>query len=353
MAAKNELEQLKAASKVLSVAKVEELNFEGFVINKDQRVCVNVMVVDDGGEIIRQIREFIDVPQTMRIYTDWSYYTKEKDAKIIVQFDGDFKSLKTSKIKIEVFTAGYMKSPRIKKAFLLKGVEKQQIFNLPIKPLRHEKIYTVRATLLDQGDEALMQAETLLTTRPPATVTEVKVNRINRGVYVNGEPFLPYGILVANLNEEQLKYYKECGFSSIQFIGHWNKLETNLKFLENCQKLGIKAQSFHVARPYTSDAAEAVKHYSAFSSFVGLVPNDETPNRIAYQRAARVKAASPMTLNLTNHNVNSYLAFSNRIDGFPGDVQTRVHLVAVIRTVFKRAYAATVDLADLCSLGQS
>ena len=134
--------------------------------------------------------------------------------------------------------------------------------------------------------------------KAPAEQTEVKINRINRGVYVNGEPFLPYGILVRNLNPTQLAYYKKCGFDYIEFISHWNQMQKNLKFLKDCEKLKIKAVAFHVARPYAASPSEAAKIYKSSPALVGIVPNDESGDLIVYERAINTQNGLSANLKL-------------------------------------------------------
>ena len=319
MTAKNEAEQFRTCSKTLQASKIQSLTFEGFVIKKDLRVCIATVITDDNGELKKQVREFIDVPRPIKIYAEYSFYTNEKDANIMVQFDSNINKYKDCKLKIEAFSAGYMQYPRSKNTVDLNPINENQIVCIPIKQLKAGKRFTVRAQVIDSQGAVVLSSEAYLIKQYPAK-TEVKINRINRGIYVNGKPFLPYGILVRSLTEKQLEYYKKCGFSYIQFISHWNKMENNLKFLENCKKLDINAVAFHVARPYAPDPSDAAKIYQSSPALIGIVPNDESADRIVYDRAIMTKAANPAILNCANHHFHSYRAFANRIDGFPGDV---------------------------------
>ena len=319
LTAKRESEQLKTCVKEFPTAKTQHLNFNGFVIKRDLRVCVNTVISNDQGDIIKQTRQFLDVPQPIRIYTDWSYYTIEKDAGIVVQFDADIKKVINAKLKIEAFVAGYMSYPLSTKIVDLNPLNGKQVVRLPIQRLKAGKQFTVKAQVLNDQGHKVMDAVTDLV-KLNASKTDVKINRINRGIYVNGKPFIPYGILVSGMKEKQLEYYKKCGFSYIQLISHWNKSEDNLKFLENCDKLGINAIAFHVARPYSLDPAEAAKVYKNSPALIGIVPNDEIADRIVYDRAIMTKSANPAILNCVNHHFHSYRIFANRIDGFPGDV---------------------------------
>ncbi len=318
--AKSETEQIKVLSEEFSPGKIQSLVFTNFTVI-DLRVCFNILVVDEQGDTIMQIRDFIDTPAPMQIYTEWSYYTNEKEANIIVQFDQNYTIPKNSTLHLSVYATGHPQYPPIKKTFPVTDIKNRQIVTIPTARLKKEKLFTVTATLINDNGEKLISADTRLITHYP-TETEVKINRINRGVYINKEPFIPYGILVSGMEMKQLEYYKKCGFSYIQLISHWNKIENNLKFLEDCKNLDINVIAFHVSRPYSIDPVDIVDKYRASPAFIGIVPNDESASRSVYDRAVRIKASNPTIINCVNHHFISYRAFANRIDGFPGDVMS-------------------------------
>jgi len=318
LTAKSEPEQVKVYSKEFSPEKIQSLEIMNFKVS-DLRVCINILVVDEQGNTIKQIRDFIDTPEPMRIYTEWSYYTNEKEANIIVKFDENYSIPKNSTLQLSTFATGHPQYPLVKKDFAVKDTKDKQIFTIPTSRLIQEKLFTVTAKLVNDNGQKVISANARLITHQP-TQTEVKINRINRGVYINKKPFIPYGILVSGLGMNQLEYYKKCGFSYIQLISHWNKIEKNLTFLENCNKLDINVIAFHVSRPYSIDPADVVEKYSLSPAFIGIVPNDESASLSVYDRAIRVKAANPTILNCVNNHFISYKAFANRIDGFPGDI---------------------------------
>lgn len=310
--------QMKSRAIEIQAKKSVKLDFKNFIL-EDLRACVNILIADEDGKTIKNTRQFIDVPQPMRIYTEYSYYTKEKEARVVIQFGAPTENFKNAKLNLDIFVSGYLQYPRSKTSVALNPVNERQIVSMSLKRLRAEKKYTVRAQVINPNGNKVMEAETELIMQNEGNAN-VKINRINRGVYLNGKPFLPYGILVSSFGEEQLKYYKKCGFSFIQFISHWNKPEKNMEFLETCKKYGINAIAFHVARPYSLDPSEAAKLYRSSPALVGIIPNDESANRIVYDRTAKTKLASPNILLWVNHHFHSYIAFANRIDGFPGDV---------------------------------
>jgi hypothetical protein len=55
-------------------------------------------------------------------------------------------------------------------------------------------------------------------------------------------------------------------------------------------------------------------------SLVGVIPNDESGNKLVYKKALETKFAAPERLVWGNHHFLSYRAFAGRVEGFPGDV---------------------------------
>lgn len=315
---KSNKEQLRICRKEIAVDKTGKIRFEDIILSAD-RCCVNIAVMDLTGATIKQTREFIDVPHPMIMYPEYSFYTVENEARIVVQFSGNvLEKLGGGKIQFEVFLPGYPQYPCRKNTFDINSSVQKNIFSIPLSRLS-PNIYTVKAVVLDRNGKPVMEAENRLVTAPSSN-TEVKINRINRGVYVNGKPFLPYGILVSGLNRDEMQYYKKCGFSYIQFISNWNKPETNMVFLEDCERLGFDAIAFHVSRPYTMAPNTAAGMYRVSPAFVGMVPNDECSADIVYEEADSVKQAAPERLTWVNHHFHSYRSFAGRLEGFPGDI---------------------------------
>jgi hypothetical protein len=346
LTAKSESEQVKVYSKEFPPKEIQSLEIMNFKVS-DLRVCVNILVVDEQGNTIKQIRDFIDTPEPMRIYTEWSYYTNEKEANIIVQFAENYSVPKNSTLQLSAFATGHPQYPLVKKTFPVKDTAGRQIFVIPTSRLIKEKLFTVTATLINDTGKKLISASARLITHYP-TQTEVKINRINRGVYVNKEPFIPYGILVSGLETNQLEYYKSCGFSYIQLVSHWNKIEKNLTFLENCNNLDINVIAFHVSRPYSVDPADIVEKYSLSPAFIGIVPNDESASLSVYDRAIRVTAANPTILNCVNNHFISYRAFANRIDGFPGDVLSIDRYPFIMQPIGRPQMTGDIFSYELC-----
>lgn len=254
----------------------------------------------------------------MRIYPEYSFYTDEEEARIVVQFDLTTDKLKNCKLELETFATG-QSSPFMKNNFEINLLGNKQICIIPIKQLTGHGRYTLKARVLNSSAEEIFHSETELIKRG-VTPTTVKVNRINRGVYVNGTPFFPNGIQTHGLGEKQLQYYRQCGFSYIQLISTYNTVEKNLEFLANCEKLGIAVTAVHLTRKYTLPAYEVAKYFRSSPALVGIIPNDESAEPTVYEEAKKTKDAYPEIITWVNQNFHSYRAFARRAEGFPGDV---------------------------------
>lgn len=316
--AKDGREQVKTALANVGQEKDARLELGSFCVD-DLRCTVNISLIDESGKTVKQHREFVDVPQSLRIYPEFSFYTTEKDARIVADFGVDGKELKDKILELTTIVSGYPSYPCLKKSYRLSPMRRRQLFSIPISRLNAGQDYTVKARVIDQHGKTVMSADAALQKYTPHLV-EVKINRINRGIYVNGEPFIPYGVLASGFGLEQLRYYHKCGFSYLCFMSSWQSIEENLEFLANCAKEKVKAIAFHLARPHGLSPAQAVKYYKKSPALIGVIPNDESSDRIVYKKVQEAKLAYPEIISCGNQHFHSYRAFAERIEGFPGDV---------------------------------
>ena len=292
------------------------LSFSGIKLAAT-RCRVTLLFTDADGRTIKQVRQFIDVPHPLRLYTEYSYYTDETEARVAVRIEPARALPEDAKLALTLRVAGY---PQIlaEKTVAAAPEGGRQLVSIPLARATPGHIFDLDGRLLDGAGKELARGTTKLVRHAP-NPTEVKVNRLNRGLYLNGEPFLPYGILVSSYGRSQLEYYKKAGFDFISFISHWGTPDEGLAFLANCEQLGINAVAFHVARPGRTAPPDAAKAYRDARSLVGFTPNDEESDRQVYDIAIRNQLANPYVLNGINHNFTSYRAFANRLEGFPGD----------------------------------
>jgi|GEM_PF-1289628 len=282
------------------------------------RSRVTIILTNTEGETLRKLRTFIDVPHPMRLYTEYSYYTTESDARIVVEFNGAQPPPLESQLELTLRIAGY---PTVlaKKVYTPETSVGRQIFLIPVGARKAGQIFDVEGRLLDNAGNVLMHAGAKLFKYKPHN-PEVKINRINRGIYLNGEPYIPYGIQVPYFDNAQLRNYKNSGFDFISFPSHWHSPEKVVEFLKNCEQVGLNVMAMHLARPGRIAPPEAASLFRNSKSLIAIVPNDEESDRQVYDIADRNKIIYPEVLTWINHNFTSYKAFENRLEGLPGDV---------------------------------
>ncbi len=316
---KDKAEQLKTIGFALKAGESGEFLLKDFRI-ADSRVALQLSAADSAGKTLGQIRTMSDVPFPMRLYPEYSGYSTEKEARVMVEFDPSLLSkLKGAKIEIVTSVAGYPAYAWTKNIFPLRDSETRQLFTIPLKKQAGEKWFSLTGTLYGADNKVLCRRSAEFTTRD-AVSPDVRVNRINRGVYVDGKPFFPRGIQCQEFNEKQLKYYKECGFEDLQYISHWLKPVESAEFAALCGRMGLKVVAFHVSRPYALSPAEMMKRLRDIPALVGMIPNDESADPVVCQEAVTVNRAAPERMVWVNHHFISYRAFAERPGEMPGDV---------------------------------
>lgn len=295
----------------------QQVTVPGFTLTS-KRSRITLLASNTDGQVLTQKRQFLDVPHAMELYTEYSYYTDEPTARIVAEFGDTFDLPDDAILELTLRVAGYP-TKLTTKSFSPAAHGDQQIFELPIANRQPGQIFEVDGRLLAADWTLLAKADAKLFKHRPHP-TEVKINRINRGLYLNGEPYIPYGIQVPSMDLQQLRDYRKVGFDFINFISHWNSPEQGIEFLTDCEQAGVNAIAFHVARPHRISPPEAVERYRDQKSLIGFVPNDEESDPQVYDIAIRNQVGNPYLLTAINHNFTSYRAFHNRLDGLPGDV---------------------------------
>ncbi len=308
--------QVKTVAVDLQPAVTQQVTVPGFTL-AGRRSRITLLCSDLEGRVLRQVRQFLDVPHALQLYTEYSYYTHEPTARIVADVDEAFALPAGASLELVLRVAGYP-SKLVTKSYPLDPRGGRQLFDLSIAGRQPGQIFEVDGRLLTAAGDVLAKAQSKLFKYAPH-LTEVKINRLNRGLYLNGEPYIPYGIQIPSLDMPQLRYYKQAGFDYINFISHWNSPEKGIEFLTNCEHVGINAIAFHVARPHRISPPEAVERYRGKKSLIGFVPNDEESDPQVYDIATRNQLGNPYLLTAINHNFTSYRAFANRLEGFPGD----------------------------------
>lgn len=306
--------QTKTQSLLFTPNKTQKVTFKGFKL-PDDRCRISMLILNQNGKIIKQLREFIDVPHPLKIYPEYSYYTKEKDARIKVEYKGN---LKAKNLKLILYTK-LAPLPRVinKKEYPFE-VTKNHIYSFPIAALRKAHTYTLYAQLVDSEGKDLMTTNCTIIRRDP-NHTEVKINRFNRGLYLNGKPYIPYGYQIWLLDDKQLKYYKKLGHDYICYTGHWGSTNRNHQFLGMCDQLGLKVMDFHAVRPHADAPDKMLKELANHKSLFAVTPVDESVDSMVPEVIKRAKAANPYLLCYKNDNVAGYRFWRQQLNGLPGE----------------------------------
>jgi hypothetical protein len=306
--------QTKTMSFNFKPSKTDSIILKGFKL-PDDRCRVSMIILKQNGKIIKQLREFIDVPHPLKIYTEYSYYTKEKDARIKVEYRGN---LKTKNLKLILYTKLAPLPKVINKKEYPFEVNKSHMYTFPIAPLRKAHTYTLYAQLVNSNGKDLMTTNCTISKRDP-NHTEAKINYFNRGLYLNGKPYIPYGYQIWLLGDKQLQYYKKLGHDYICYTGHWGNINRNHQFLGKCDQLGLKVMDFHAVRPYADAPDKMLRELSNHKSLFAVTPVDESVDSMVPEVIKRAKDANPYLICYKNDNVAGYRFWRQQLNGFPGD----------------------------------
>ena len=270
------------------------------------------------------IREQLELPLPVKIYTEYPHYTTEdKNIRLIAEFDSGFLR-KTGKAAVELalVVPDDARHPLSVRRYPLSG-ERRQIFPMETRTLRAEdRRLALRLNIVGTDRKILCSATApfrLKKTSGPGT--GIRINRISRTLYRNGKPFFPCGVLVfLPFGKEQLAYYKQCGFEDIMFVSHWSPETAGEKFIADCEELGLTVWAYHLSRKNAPDPEQTVRKYRKYSNFAGMIPNDESSDPSVRLVADAVKAAAPEKAVWINHNFFTYRAFAEKNAEMPGDV---------------------------------
>ncbi len=306
--------QSRAQKATLNPKKKELISFKGFRIS-DDRCRVGLSILGEDGKTIKQLRTFLDTPHSLKVFPEYSYYTSEDSARIKVLYTGDM-NMKDTIVRLSV---NLDPLPRVlvkqKHPFVL---EKSHIYTLPLNALKKAHTYTLDARLVDSAGKELAKATCDITRRDP-NHTELKVNHFNRGLYLNGPPYIPYGYQIWLLDDEQLRYYKKLGHDYICYTGHWGDASKNHRFLALCDQLGLKVMDFHAVRPDADAPGKMLAELKNHPSLFATTPVDECVDKMVPGILADAKSANPYLLCYKNDNVAGYRFWRSQLDGLPGE----------------------------------
>ncbi|OQA84997.1 MAG: Endo-1,4-beta-xylanase A precursor [Lentisphaerae bacterium ADurb.Bin242] len=279
----------------------------------DSRARIGLAVLNEAGKTAAQWRGYLDTPHVLEIFSEYSYYTHEKTARIAVN-----SAAPESKGGKLVLSLVLEPLPAVLEKREYPFDPAKRFYEFPLNRPAKSHTYTIRAELFDAAGKKTAASRCDLLKLDPHH-TEVKVNRISRGMYVNGKPYIPYGYQVWLLNEQQLGFYKTLGHDYICYTGHWGDLETNRKFLSVCERLGLKVMNFYAVRPNAEAPAKMLGLLKDSRAPVAAIPVDECVDHLVPRVISESKCANPYLVTYRNDNIAGYRYWRNRPDGLFGD----------------------------------
>ena len=285
------------------------------------RVIHTITAAD--GSVIRRERRFLDVPQPLRVYPEFSHYTEEKTARFMVRHGLPESSLEGAVLECELRLAIQRSETYGKRTFPVESGARRQWVELPLlgNGWMHETPYEVVVRLLDAKGRELARARCDLKTLPPAAM-DVRVNHVNRGLYVNGEPYIPYGAYFTGAlpDLDQLRGYRALGFDFVAVVGHRSRFEALEAFLANCEQAGLRACITQLSRKYGISAPDLANRLRDQPALVLFNPVDETGQPNVYELVDAVQHRLPHIPCFVNENSAGYQAFNRQMRGFPGPI---------------------------------
>jgi hypothetical protein len=258
-------------------------------------------------------------------FVEKSYYTNETEARLVVDSNlyGETVSLF---LKIDVISK--------EGALLVKHMEKLQrasgrmFVNISLEKFSPAgSPYNIKVTATRGEGTQVAVTETALIVLPRAE-TEVKTNRLNRGIYLNGEPFIPYAVFQGLPDKREncaahIEFLKESGMNTLYFPGYWVGRETVDGCVEEAEKRNMQAIVFYDMAPHRNhNAREIFSWLKGKKAIIGIEVADEvgTNPEWVYDAVRDGKKLNPHILFFMNHNVLGLTFFENQPRKTPGDL---------------------------------
>ena len=316
--------QLRTAPLVLTAGATATLTLADWVLPPDVHRCrVTMALVDRGGTVLRQERRFLEIPQPLRVYPEFSHYTTEREARLVVSRTAALAAREELMLELAIVSPLENGAVMVARSFTPTPGAARQVFAFPINTpgWTAQTPYVVRARLKDPEGVPVAQAACDIVTLP-ARQPDIRVNRINRGLYLDGAPYLPYGVYFTGAlpEEPQLRYYRELGFDFLGVLSHRSTVAQVQGFLAQCERVGIHASVTHLSRKYSMASATMARELAAAPALLMFNPVDETGNVSVYEATSQAKYANPHVLCYVNENTAGYQRFSDQLRGFPGEM---------------------------------
>jgi len=261
----------------------------------------------------------------MEAFTEYSYYTGEKEARLAVNLNlGE--ETEAAYLQVDIISGQGEKVVKIKHS--VDGKQQCAFVALPLEKCQLDgSPYDVKVTAYDSANVQLASAETMLVILPSAK-TEVKTNRLNQGIYVNGEPFMPYATFQGILRKRediaaQIAFFKSSGMNTVFFPGYWTGRDEVNVCLEEAARQNMRVLIFYDMSPRRKhDVREIFSWLKGKEAIIGVVVADEIGNDAGwvYDAVRSGKEVNPYILTFINHNVLGLKFFEGQTQRTPGDI---------------------------------
>lgn len=258
-------------------------------------------------------------------FVEKSYYTNETEARLVVDSNLPEETVSLF-LKIDVISK--------EGALLVKHMEKLQraagrmFVNIPLEKFSPAgSPYNIKVTATRGEGTQVAVTETALIVLPRAE-TEVKTNRLNRGIYLNGEPFIPYAVFQGLPGKREncaahIEFLKESGMNTLYFPGYWVSRETVDGCLEEAEKRSMQAIVFYDMAPHRNhNAREIFSWLKGKKAIIGIEVADEVganPEWV-YDAIQDGKKLNPHILFFMNHSESGLTFFEKQPRKTPGDL---------------------------------
>lgn len=283
---------------------------------EDKRVHLTQSLFDENGRLLRKKSTIQYVQHPLRVFSEYSYYTTEKEAMIHVEAAPYCVIPKGTRLTLQLRLPP-LQTVLATHTYAFDGREGD--FKLPLKKNYQPHHFRLEAVLKAPDGKVIGRQFCPLVTRSPRP-SEVKINRISRIPYVNGRPFLAYGYQLHRITPEIIEFLKENSMDYVSYVGHWVSLETNHQFLDLCDKNNIKVMNSYLVRTPSLSPADFLASIRNHPSLFAVNPVDESNDSMVPKIVHTAQTINPYIINYRNDNVATYNYWRKRLrDSIPGD----------------------------------
>ncbi|MDR0932807.1 MAG: hypothetical protein LBM70_07315 [Victivallales bacterium] len=303
--------RVELSSKEKKTVTIDNLKIE------NSRIRLIQSLFDENGQLLQKKSNIRYVQQPLKVFSEYSYYTSEKEAKIHVETapycvipDGSKLTLQLRLPPLSTVLSTH--------TYSFNGREGN--FSLPLNQSYRPHHFRIEAILTAPDGSTIGRQNFSLIRRSPRP-NEVKINRLNRIPYVNGKPFFAYGYQVHNITPETIEFLKANKMDYVSYVGHWVSLQTNQLFLDLCDKNDIKVMNSYLIRSYALSPSDFLGNIKDHPSLFAVNPVDESDDDMLPEIVHMAQTINPYIINYRNDNVATYNYWRKRLyNSSPGDV---------------------------------